>query len=106
MPQGDATAIDLDLGARMGWENIDAEFRRVNGLVDDESLSVIPDNHIRAIFRQMMSLIATTPDQVKNSASPSGSSPDPSNSGADGEQRTAANGKSRANGSGSTQRTR
>ena len=88
------------------WENVDAEYRRVDGRVDDESLSAIPDDHIRSIFRQMMSLIAPTADQVKNSASPSGSSGDPSNSEADGARPTAANGKSRGNDSRSTRRTR
>ncbi len=90
----------------VGWENIGAEFSRMNELVDDESLSAIPDDHIRAIFRRMMELIAPTPDQVKNSASPSGSSQDPSNSEANGARRTAASGKSRANSSGSTRRTK
>ena len=90
----------------VGWENIDAEFRRVNGLVDDESLSVIPDDYIRAIFRQMMSLIAPTPDQVKNSVSPSGSSEDPPNSEAEGEPPTAVSGTSAETNSKSIQPTR
>ncbi len=89
----------------VGWENVDAEFQRANGLVDDESLSAIPDDRIRAIFRRMMSLIAPTPDQVKNSASPSGSSQDPSSSEADGGRRTEASGISTESASGSIQPT-
>jgi hypothetical protein len=87
----------------VGWENVDAEFQRANGLVDDESLSAIPDDHIRAIFRRMMELIAPTPDQVKNSASPSGSSQDPSNFPEDGAPRTAVNGISTESASEPTQ---
>ena len=85
------------------WEHVDAEFGRVNGLVDDESLSAIPDDQIRAIFRRMMELIAPTPDQAKNSVSPSGSSQDPSNSPAGGGRRTAVSGTSTENASGPTQ---
>jgi hypothetical protein len=64
-----------------GWENVDAEFRQVNGRVPDEVLESIPPEHVFWIGIHAMGMQRPTRADEKNSAGASASEKNPKPSG-------------------------